>query len=77
MKKEDIEFRKKCQLYHNKIKILLRSGKIKEAQVVIDDIQKLLIMWEDYVKSARFKVNILKSLFTKTILEQRNFKWRQ
>jgi hypothetical protein len=74
MNKENIEFRKKCQLYGNKISKLLKQGEKKEAKRLINDIERHLKEWENVVKSARFKVNILKSLFIKITVEERRFK---
>jgi len=77
MKKEDIEFRKNCQLYHNKVKILLKKGKVGEAQKVIDEITISMRAWEDNLKSARLRINMLKSLFAQTTIEKRAFERRQ
>jgi len=73
MKKEDIEFRKNCQLYHTKIRALLRKGQIDEAQEIIKNIGASLQAWEDFMRSARVKIHILKSLFTEATIEERTF----
>ena len=73
MKKEDIEFRKNCQLYYNKIESLLKKGKLKEAEKVIYDIRDSLQAWEEHMKSARFRINMLKSLFVNVTLKNKKF----
>lgn len=71
MKKEDIEFRKKCQLYHNKIKGFLRKGQLNQAQGLVGEVQQSLKAWDEHIKSARFKANLLKSLLATVTLEMR------
>jgi hypothetical protein len=73
MNKEDITFRKNCQLYGNRVTKLLKQGKKEEAKKLINDIEKHLKEWEDVVKSARFKINILRSLLVRTTVEERRF----
>jgi hypothetical protein len=62
MKKEDIEFRKKCQLYYMKTKNFLKEGKLNEAESIVGEINNKLREWEDHIKSVRFKINLLRSL---------------
>lgn len=73
MNKKDIEFRKSCQLYSGMVTRLLKQGRREEAKNLINNIEKCLEKWENVVKSARFKVNILKSLLVRTTIEEKRF----
>lgn len=72
MNQSDIQFRKNCQLYHTKIRKLLKKGKIGEAQELIEKIGDALLEWEENFRSTRFKLNLLKSIYSElSILEKR------
>jgi hypothetical protein len=71
MNGKDMEFRKNCQSYHSKILDMLKKGKVKEAQAVIDDISASLRAWEEVIKSARFKIRLLKTLYAQTTIARK------
>lgn len=60
MSRPDLEFRKKCQLQHKKVKKLLKNGELDQAKELLDHIDLSISQWEDYIKSSRAKVNLLK-----------------
>jgi hypothetical protein len=64
MNQSDIQFRKNCQFYHTKISKLLKKGEIQQAKELINKVSVALLQWENNLKSARFKVNLLKNIYT-------------
>jgi len=73
----DTEFRKNCRLYHSKVLGMLKSGKVKEAQTALNDINASLHAWEELIKSARFKIRLLKRLYAQTTLDMREAERRR
>lgn len=71
MKREDIEFKKKCQKYHDSVRRLLKQGKIKESDDLINKIGDYLRQWRDFQRSVHIKVNALKFLYAAVAVEQR------
>jgi len=71
MKKEDVNFKKDCQKYHDSVCTLLKQGKVKESNELIDKISNYLRQWEDFQRSVYIKVNALKSLYAAVVFEQR------
>jgi len=63
MNKSDHEFRKNCQFYHTKISKLLKKGQIQEARDLMGKVQAAISQWEESLKSAKFKVNLLKNTY--------------
>ena len=68
MNQSDIQFRKNCQFYHTKIRKLLKDGKIKQAKELINKINLALSQWEESLKSARFKTNLLKNVYADVVM---------
>lgn len=71
MNRDDIEFRKNCQLYHNEIRRLLRAGKHEDAHLIMRKAEAYLKQWEDYLRSVRFRIGMLKSLLIRSAVEER------
>ena len=71
MKKEDLDFRKSCQAYHKEIRKFLKNAKYDEADSLIHKIGESLKAWEGERKSINFRINILKSLFTTVVAEEK------
>lgn len=72
MNQSDIQFRKNCQLYHTKIRKLLKNGRIEEAKELIKNIGGALSQWENNFRSTRFKLNLLRNVYSDlTVLERK------
>ena len=71
MKREDIDFRKNCQKYHNSVRKLLKQGKIRESNELINEIANSLRQWEEHKRSVYIRINALKSLYAAATLEQK------
>ncbi len=71
MKKEDIEFRKRCQTYNDIVYRLIKQGKTQEAAQIIQGVARDLREWENYKRSINVKFNTLRSLYTSLTLEHR------
>lgn len=69
MNRSDIQFRKNCQFYHTRVNKLLKKGEIQQAQELIDKVARALSEWEDVLRSARFKVNLLKNIYADLVMQ--------
>ena len=64
------EFRKNCQIYHNNIKKLLKKGNIKQANKILNQIQLSIRQWEKHIKESKFKINLLKAIYSNLVIEK-------
>jgi len=72
MDRLEIEFRKNCQFYYTNIRKLLKKGEIQSAKTLMDKVSAALFQWEEQLKSAKFKVNLLKNIYSElTLIEKR------
>ena len=63
MKPDNTTFKKECQNLHSRVKSLLRKNKVEEATLLIKDLEKRAIQWEEYDRSVRFKSRLIRTLF--------------
>ena len=71
MKKEDAEFHKKCQLYYNKIKDLVRKQKGAEVEGIVKEVENSILLWEEQIRMSRKRVNSLRALLAKAVMEEK------
>jgi hypothetical protein len=71
MKREDIDFKKDCQKYHDSIRRLLKQGKVIESNELISKVASCLQKWQEHQRSVHIKINALKSLYAVITVEQR------
>lgn len=71
MKRDDVEFCKNCQLYNTEIRRLMRAGKVREAHDIVRKAEAYLRQWEDYLKSVRLRIGVLRSVLVKSAMEER------
>jgi len=62
MKKSDYDFQKSCQSYAQQINKLFKAGEQEKADELKEYINKSLLEWEEQLRSARFKINMLRFL---------------
>lgn len=76
MNQSDIQFRKTCQFYHTKISKLLEKGKILQAKDLMDKVNMALFQWEESLKSARFKVNLLRNIYADLAISEKRASYK-
>ena len=71
MNKNDIQFRKKCDLRYSMVKKFAK--KMDEAAISkeMDDILKVANDWKKHEKSVRMRINMLNSLLARVGMEKR------
>ena len=65
MEGSDKLFKVACDKYYNNIINLLKKGNIKQANMIIANIQESLGQWEKQIKLAKKRINMLRSLLIK------------
>ena len=65
MEGSDKLFKVACDKYYNNIVNLLKKGNIKQANMIIANIQESLGQWEKQIKLAKKRINMLRSLLIK------------
>jgi hypothetical protein len=76
MDRSDIRFRKNCQFYHTKITKLLKKGEFGQAKELLDKVGTALTQWENSLRSAQFKVNLLRNIYADLLKNERRASYK-
>ena len=76
MDRSDIQFRKNCQFYHTKITKLLRKGDVRQAKELLNKVNEALVQWEHSLRSAQFKVNLLRNIYADLLKNERRASYK-
>jgi hypothetical protein len=65
MDKSDRIFKAACEKYYKDIIDLIKDGNMKQADKIVANIQSSLFQWEKQIKTARQRINMLRTLLIK------------